>query len=140
MKSRTYATRFLLIMTAILGFTAAQGPIYAGDLSDCLAILETAKDCYKCPNTGDLKTVTVEAFPGHDVQCDITREPGNATLTLIAQTTGFIGAPRSRVRRCSVDITGLGACPGPPATAADLSRSDYAAWAVIVREECKAAM
>ena len=93
MKPRTYATRFLLIMTGILGFAAAQGPIYAGTLLDCLDILETAKDCYKCPNTGDLKTVTVQAFPGHDVQCDIKREPGNATLTLLAQTTGPIGPP-----------------------------------------------
>ena len=46
MNTRVYATRFLLIMTAILGFAAAQGPMYAGTLAECVAALTAAKTCF----------------------------------------------------------------------------------------------
>ena len=89
MNPRKYATRFLLTLTAILGFAAAQGPIYAGTLCDCLAALDAKKTCFEAA-TGAVTAVSVNRFPtGHFLQCTITRaSAGNARLILIADRIG----------------------------------------------------
>ncbi len=70
MDLRTYATRFLLIMTAILGFTAAQGPMYAGDLEECVTKLISARDCF-AGDTTTLKAVFLFRNSGNEVECTI---------------------------------------------------------------------
>ena len=138
MKSRKYATRFLLIMTGILGFAAAQKTIYAGDLADCVMNLDIARGCF-VGDTTTLKGVLVQQFQGHDVQCLIERNPGTARLFVSAFTTGVLKDNRNRNRTCNITITGTGSC-NQSVTELALSRKDYAAWALLARAECKAAL
>ena len=138
MNPRTYATRFLILMTGILGFAAAQGPIYAGDLADCVINLDIARGCF-VGDTTTLKGVLVQQFQGHDVQCLIERNPGNARLFVSALTIGGLKDNKNRNRTCNIMIDGTANC-NDSVTELNLSRKDYAAWALLARAECKAAL
>ena len=141
MNPRTYATRFLLIMTGILGFAVAQGPIYAGTLCECLAELEARKTCFEA-NTGAVTAVTVSRFPtGHYLQCTIQAERnvggGTASLILIADRIG--DNPGNQNQTYSMIINGLGPCPGGGTTIQNLSKKEQAAWASLASAECREA-
>ena len=85
MNPRTYATRFLLIMTAILGFAAAQGPMYAGTLAECLADFTAKKTCFD-DNTVRPTSVTLTRFGQNQFQCAI--QSGSARIALVADRFG----------------------------------------------------
>ena len=138
MNPRAYATRFLLIMTAILGFAAAQGPIYAapGTLCDCVTELAERRACLD--GTGDVTSVTTTNFkPASQFQCTIATD--TATLTLAVDFTGFLNQPQSLNLRCQISSTGAGAC-GPTKVVSGLSRQEQAAWATLARAECRDAL
>ena len=74
-------------MTGILGFAVAQGPLYAGTLCECLAVLAEKKACFDA-NTGDVTQVVVTRFPtGNLLQCMI-RSGNSARLFLTADRIG----------------------------------------------------
>ena len=136
MNPRTYATRFLLIMACVLGFAIAPGPIYAGDLlAECVTNLNIFRGCF-ASDTTTLTGVDVQQFQGHDVQCTITRNPGNARLFVSATTFGFLDEPLTRNRTCNITIIGTTNC-NDSVTVQELSRHEYAVWARLARAECK---
>ena len=127
----------ILIITGILGFAIAPGPVYAGDLADCVRTLDIAKGCYT-ENTTTLKDVIVSRFQGHDVQCLIVKNPGNARLFVSATTFGFLQDGKNRNRTCAVTITGVGGvCDGLGGVEQNLSHKDYAAWSRLATAECR---
>jgi len=133
MNARKYATRFLLIMTCILGFAAAPGPIYAQGLADCVADLAGAKTCFD-NNTGAVTTVTLTRFRNGGIQCLI--QSGSARMFLVSD---FIGLDPSNLNlTCVITITNLPACNRGDATDM-LTRKEQAAWKHLVRAECLAA-
>ncbi len=136
MNPRTYATRFLLIMIGILGFAAAQGPIYAGTLCDCVTELADRRACLD--GTGAVTAVTTTNFkPASQFQCTI--QTATATLTLAVDFTGFLDQPQSLNLRCQISSTGAGACGGT-VVVSGLSRTEQAAWATLARAECRDAL
>ena len=123
-------------MTAILGFAASQGPIYAGTLCDCVTELATKRACLD--GTGDVTSVTTTNLkPVSQFQCTIATD--TATLTLAVDFTGFLNRPQSLHLRCQISSTGSGGC-GPTVVVTDLSRQEQAAWATLARAECRDAL
>ncbi len=139
MNPRTYAIRFLLIMTCILSFAAAQGPIYAGPLDDCLDNLETAATCFDA-NTGAVDQVSITRFrSGNHLQCRI--RSGGATLVLLSDFMGNKKEPQDLNLRCQIQTSGVttGGCNGS-STVNNLSRREQARWSAAVRAECRDAL
>ena len=135
MNPRTYATRFLLIMTGILGFAAAQGPIYAGTLCECVTNFTAKRTCFDA-NTGDVDLVVFSRGGTNQRQCEI--RSGNARLFLVADFQGSRKDPQNLNFKCTISITGLPACNGF-AQVNNLSQKDQASWRSLARSECRAA-
>ena len=136
MNLRTYATRFLLIMTAILGFAVAQGAMYAGTLCECLTEFIEAKTCFD-DNTGAVTLVTLTRFGQNQFQCEI--RSGAARIALVSDIFGLISRPNPNLI-CQIQTSGVpaGGCNGV-ATTFNLTEKDQAAWRSLVRAECRAA-
>ncbi len=124
-------------MTGILGFAVAQGPLYAGTLCECLAVLDAKKACFDA-NSGPVTAVSVNRFvPGNLLQCTIIA--GGARLNLVADFIGNKTDPQNLNFNCQISVTGVGNACGPGTNIQNLSRKESSAWATLAAAECREA-
>ena len=125
-------------MAGVLGLTVAQGPIYAGTLCECVEELAAKRTCFDA--LGPVTAVSVTRFvPANQFECTIQKTGPAATLTLQADFQESKSQPQSLNLKCVILTSGAASGCGN-AVINNLSRKEQAAWASLIRSECRDAL